>query len=127
MLPLQPSAVRDAPTPPPLSVSIQGRGGPPPPTSAVRTNALLLSALHPQQVEPPLQPSVVNPPPLPHILAFPLQQDVPPLHPLSMCAPPPPISVSLQGRGEAPLLTSTLRAYVTLLSALLLWQGVPLR
>ena len=127
VLPLQPSAVRDAPTPPPLSVSIQGRGGPPPPTSAVRAHVPLLSALHHQRVEPPLQPSVVNPPPLPQILAFPLQRHVPPLQPLSMCAPPPPISVSLQGRGKAPLPPLTLRAYVPLLSALLLRQGVPLR
>ena len=124
---LQLSAVCDAPTPPPLSVSIQGRGGPPPPISAVRAHAPLLSALYPQRVEPPLQPSVVNPPPLPQILAFPLQRDMPPLQPLSTCAPPPPISVSLQGRGKAPLLPSTLRAYVPLLSALILRQGVPLR
>ena len=39
VLPLQPSAVRDAPTPPPLSVSIQGRGKPPPPTSAVHAHS----------------------------------------------------------------------------------------
>ena len=126
VLPLQPSAVRDAPTPPQLSVSIQGRGGPPPPTSAVRAHAPLLSALHPQIVEPPLQSSVVNPPPLPQILALPLQRDVPPLQPLSTCAPPPPISVSIQGRGKSPLLPSNLRAYVPLLSALLRRQGVPL-
>ena len=75
----------------------------------------------------PLQPSVVNSPPLPQILAFPIQLDVPPLQPLSVCDTPPPLSLSLQSRGEAPLLPSTLRAYVPLLSALLLWQGVPLR
>ena len=75
----------------------------------------------------PLQPSVINSPPLPQILAFPLQRDVPPLKPLSSCAPPPPLPVYLQGRGEAPLLPSTLRAYVPLLSALLLRQGVPTR
>ena len=72
VLPLQSSAVRDASTPPPLSVSIQGLGGPPPPTSAVRAHDPLLSTLLPQRVKPPLQPSVINPPPLPHILAFPL-------------------------------------------------------
>ena len=48
VLHLQPSAVRDAPTPPPLSVSIQGRGGPPPPNSAVCAHAPLISALFPQ-------------------------------------------------------------------------------
>ena len=83
-------------------------------------HAPLLSAFFPQRVEPPLQPSAVNPPPLPQILAFPLQRDVPPLHPLFACSNPPPLSVSLQRRGEAPLLPSTLRAYVPLLSALLL-------
>ena len=93
----------------------------------MRAHDPLLSALLPQQVEPTLQPSAVNPHPLPQILAFPLQRDVPPLHPLSVCAPPPPLSVSLQGRGEPPLLPLTLRAYVPLLSALLLWKGVPLR
>ena len=34
---------------------------------------------------------------------------------------------SLQGRGKAPLLPSTLRDYIPLLSALLLHQDVPLR
>ena len=61
VIPLQPSAVRDAPTPPPLSVSIQGRGGPP------CSHATILLALLPQLVEPPLQPSAVNPPLLPQI------------------------------------------------------------
>ena len=102
------------------------KADPPPPTSSVRAHAPLLSALHPQQVEPPLEPSVVNPPLLPQILAFTLQRDVPPLQPLSTCAPSPPIPVSLQGRGESPLLTSTLRDYIPLLSALLLRQGVTL-
>ena len=117
----------DATTLPPISVSIQGRGRPPHPTSAVHSRAPLLSALLHQQVEPLLQPSAVNPPPLPHILAFPLQQDVPPLQPVYACASPTPIYVSLQGRGKFPLLPSTLRANVPLLSALLLWQGTPLR
>ena len=79
VLPLQPSAVRDAPTPPPLSVSIQGRGRTPPPTSAVRAHAPLLSEFRPQRVEPPLHTSAVKSPPLPQILAFPIQRDIPPL------------------------------------------------
>ena len=120
--------MRDAPTLPPLSVSIQGRGGPPPPNSAVHAHDPLLSDLLPQRVDPPLQPSAVNPPPLPHTLAFPIRRDVPPLQPIYVCAPPDPsLSVSLQGRGKAPLLPSTLRAYVPLLSALLLRKGVLLR
>ena len=41
-LALQPSVMRDAPTPPPLSVLIQGQGRPPPPTSAVHTHTPLL-------------------------------------------------------------------------------------
>ena len=74
VLPLQPSAVRHAPPPPPppISVLIQGRGGTPPPTSAVCAHAPLLSALILQRVEPLLQPSALNISPLPHILAFPL-------------------------------------------------------
>ena len=35
-----------------------------------------------------LQNSAVNPPPLPQLLDFPLQRDVPLLQPLSVCAPP---------------------------------------
>ena len=50
-----------------------------------------------------------------------------PLQPLDARDPPPPISVSLQGRGETPLLPSTVHAYVALISALILRQGVPLR
>ena len=42
VLPPQPSDVCDAPTPPPLYVSIQGRGGPPPQISDVRAYGLLL-------------------------------------------------------------------------------------
>ena len=99
----------------------------PPPTSAMRAHAPLLSTLLHQRFETPLQPSAVNPPPLPQILSFPLQQYVSPIQPLSVCAPPPTLSVSLQGRGKAPLLPSTLLAYVPLLSALLIWQGVYLR
>ena len=41
-------------------------------------------------------------------------------------SPPPVLSVSLQGRGNPPILSSTVRAYVPLLYAFLLWQGVPL-
>ena len=49
------------------------------------------------------------------------------LHPLSICDPPPLLSVLLQGRGKAPIPPSTVHTYVPLISALLLWQGVPLR
>ena len=87
------SAFRHHP-PPPLSVSIQGQGGTPPPNLAVHANSPLLSFLPPQWVDPPLQPSAVNPPHLPQILAFPLQQDMPPLQPLYTCVTPPPLSPS---------------------------------
>ena len=43
-----------------------------------------------------------------------------------MCAPPPPLSISLQGRGEIPILPSTVHAYVPLIYALIILQGVPL-
>ena len=95
-------------------------------SAAVRAHAPLISAVLPQQAKRPLQPSAVNPLLLSHILAFPLQRDVPPLQPLSSCAHPSPISLSLKERGEPPLLPSTVRAYVPLLSALHLRQGVPL-
>ena len=129
VLPLKPSDVHDAapPAPPPLSVSLKGRFRPPPPLSAMRVDAPLLLALLPQQVDTPLQPSAANPPPLPQFLALPLQLDVPPLHPLSACAPYPLIPVLIQGRGKTPLLLSTIRTYVPLISALLLQKGVPLR
>ena len=110
-----------------LSISIQGRGGPTPPTSAVHDHAPLLSAFPHKRFKPPLQPSVVNTPPLPQILAFPLQWDMPPLQPLSACDPPPSLPVSLQGQGKSPLLPSTLRAYVPLVSSVLIKKGVPLR
>ena len=122
---LQPSAVR-SPPPPLLSASIQGGGRPPPPHSSVHAHDTLLSALLPQQVDSPLQPSDVNTPHLPQLLAFPLQRDVLTLHPLSTCAPPPPLSISLWGQGKPPLLPSTVCTYVPLISALLLWKGVPL-
>ena len=93
MLPIQPSDVRASSSDPPLSVLIQGRGGPPPPPSAVHAHAPLLSAFLPHQVEPPLQPSAVNPPPLPQILAFTLQQDMPHLQPLYTYDPPPLLSI----------------------------------
>ena len=80
----------------------------------------LFSDLLPQQVEPPLQPSTANPLPLTQISALPLQLDVLPLQPLAVCAHPHPLSVFLQWRGKPPLLPSTLRAYVPLLSTLLL-------
>ena len=89
-------------------------------------HAPILSALLPQRVEPPLQPSAVNPPPLPQVLAFTLQQYMPPLQPLSACDPPPLLSILLQGRIEPPLIPSNVRAYVPLLSTFFLWKGVPL-
>ena len=104
---------------PPLYVSIQGKGGTPNPPLAVRAHNPLLSALLPQLVEPSLQPLAVYNLPLPHLLTFPIQQGLPPLQPLFVCAPPPLLYVSLQGQGEIPLLTSTVRTYVTLLSDLL--------
>ena len=125
MLPLQTSAVRAAA--PPLSVPLQGRGGPPPLPSAVRTHAPLFSAMLPQRVKPPLQPSAVNISPVPHILTLPLHRYVLTFQPLSARAPHPRLSVSLQGRGEPPLLYSAVRAYVPLIYALILRQGVPLR
>ena len=76
---------------------------------------------------PPIQPSAVNPPPLTQILALPLQRYVLTLQLLAMRALPNLLFVLLQGRGEPPPLPSTVCAYVPLLSALLLWQGVPLR
>ena len=100
------------------------RGGPRLKNSDVNP-PLPISASLLQQSVLPLQPSDVHITSLPQILAFSLQRDVPPLHPLSTCAPPPLISVSTQGRGEPPLLPSTVRAYVPLISALHLWQGVP--
>ena len=116
-----------APHHPMLSVSIQGQGGPPPPPSDVRAHVPLISHLLPQQVDPLLQPSAVNSPPIPQLLAFTLQQYVPPLQPLAACDPPPLLSVLLPGRGEPPLLTSTVHAYVPLIYALIIWQCLPLR
>ena len=59
-----------------------------------------------------LHPSAVNLIPLPQISAFTLQQDVPPLQPLSVRAlHPPPLSVSFQGIGVHPLLPSAMHAY----------------
>ena len=93
----------------------------------MREYAPLLSDLHPQRVEPPLQSSAVNPPPLPQILELSLQRDVPLIKPLATHAPPPLPSASLQERGKTPIITSTVCTYVPLISALLLWKGVPLR
>ena len=47
--------------------------------------------------------------------------------PLDARAPPPLLYVSLQGRGEPPILPSTVHTYVPPLSVLLLRQGVPPR
>ena len=102
------------------------RGGPPPPPSAVQSCAPIFSALLPQRVNPPLQPSALHHPPLPKILAFSLQQDLPLLQPLSTCAPPPPLSISPQGRGEPPCIPSTVCTYVPLIYAFLIWKGVTL-
>ena len=80
----------------------KGETDPPPPSSAVRAHAPLLSALPPQKVNYPLQPSAVNPPPphLPRILALPIQRDVPHHLPSAVCADPlPPLSALLQGQG----------------------------
>ena len=97
VLTLNSSDVSAAAHTPPLSVLIQGWFRLPPPPSAVRTYAPLLSDFIPQQVEPPLKPSAVNPPPLPRILAFPLQRGVHPLQSLFVCDSPTLFSVLLQG------------------------------
>ena len=60
------------------------------PPSDVHTHDTLLSALIPQQVKPPFQPSAINYPPLHHILVLPLQQDVPHFQPSAVRADPPP-------------------------------------
>ena len=74
-----------------------------------------------------IQPSAINPPPLTQILSFTLQQDTPTIKLISVCAPPPLLSVLLQGQDKHPLLPSTVTAHVPLLSALLIQKGVPLR
>ena len=71
-----------------------------PPPSAVRAHDCLLSALQPQQVEPPLQPSAVN------TSSLPIQRYMP-LQPLYACDPPIPLSVSLQGKFKPPIIPST--------------------
>ena len=81
----------------------------------MRTYVTLLYALIIWQGIPICQPSA-DPDHLPHILASPLQPGVIPLQPLAMrYTPPPPISVSLQGKGAPPLLPSALHAYAPLL------------
>ena len=52
-----------------------------PPPSDVHAHAPLLSDLLPQRVNPPLHPSATNPPPLPQLLALPLQRGVPHINP----------------------------------------------
>ena len=55
-------------------------------------------------------------PPLPHILALPLQEDMLPRQSSAVHADStPPLSVLLQGRVKQPLLTSAVRAYAPLL------------
>ena len=76
-----------------------------------------LSTLPPKQGGPRLQTSAVNPPP--HISDFILQRDMLPLHYSYVRAAPPPLSISIQGRGHPPPPPSSVRAHATLLSALL--------
>ena len=111
-----------------LSALIIWKGMPLCHTSSKPAPLPLLSALVPQRVEPPLQPSTVNPPPLTHISALPLavftplprlsalplQQGVPPLNPLDVHAPHP-LSILIQGIGLPPLLPSAESAYAPLL------------
>ena len=137
VLPLQTSAACASPPPPPcIYLSIQGRGGTPLPTSAVRAHASILLQ---GRGKPPLIPSTVRahvpllsalllrngvplrqpsaePAPLYQLPALSLQQGVPPIQPLDVRAtPPPPLSVSLQGLGVPSLLYSDVRAYAPLL------------
>ena len=79
ILPLHPSVLCAVPTPPPLSVLLQGQGGPPLPPSAVHACTPILLALIPQLVEHPIHTLAVNTPPLTHLSALPPQRDVPPL------------------------------------------------
>ena len=95
--------------------------------SAEPAHIPLLSAFLTHQVKPPLQPSYINPPPLPQLSALPHELDAHPLQPSDVCAAPPPqFSILLQGRVKPPILYSTVRAYVPLISALVLIQGMPL-
>ena len=107
-------SVVNAPLPPLLAVSLQGRRGPPPPPSGVRAYSPLLSAMLPQQFDPPLRPSDV-PDPLPQIQS---------LYPLSINLPPPP-SILLQGLGGTLLLPSVTQYHTHLLPVLRLQQVVP--
>ena len=68
----------------------------------------------PQLVNPPLQPSAINPPPLPQLSDFPLQRGVPNIQPLAMRGPPL-LFILLQGIGVPSLLPSAVRAYDPLL------------
>ena len=52
---------------------------------------------------------------------------MPPLHTISVCVSPPPLSVLLQGTVERTLVPSTVRAYVPLIADLPLRKSVPLR
>ena len=70
----------------------------------------------PHKVDPTLQTSNV-PDPLPQISDFPLKS-------LALNPPPPP-SISLQGRGGPLLLPLVLHSHANLLPALHLLQGVP--
>ena len=99
-----------------ISVLLQGRGGPPPPPLDVRAYAPLISALRPKRFDTPLQPSNM-PDPLTLLSSL-------PLHTLVLNPPPPP-SVSFQGRGGPLLLPSVTHAHAPLFPALHLWQGMP--
>ena len=93
----------------------------------MRADDPLLAPLLPQIVNPPLQPSAINIPPFAKFFDLPLQQDVPPIQISDMRADArPPLFVSLQGPDKTPHLSPTMRAYVALLSDLLLCQFVPL-
>ena len=81
----------------------------------MRAYANMLSALLPQKFEPPLQPSDV-PDPMPQLPALTIKD-------LAL-NPPPPLSVSLQGRGGPLLLPSVVHYHAPLIPALRLLKGV---
>ena len=96
----------------------------------MRAHDPLLSALLLRQVVSLGQPlAVYTPhPPLPQVLSMHLPQDVSPIQSSSVnaAAPPPPLYVFLQEQGKPPHLSSTVRAHVHLLYALLLRRCVSL-
>ena len=76
----------------------------------------IISVFLTQKFDPPLQPSNL-PTPLPQISALPLQP--------SALNPPPPTSISLQGKCQPLLLPSVYHEHSTLLPEFLIQQGVP--